>query len=118
MKTNPQILLAIGLVTLTVGYGAFTARTLMTGPVLVVTHPQPGDTLTDTLLSIEGHAENVTRVRINGRPIVLDSSGAFSEKLLTPDGFSTLVVEAENRFGQHTRHVVEFVGRPDERISI
>ncbi len=118
MKTNINAVLALGVITLTVGYGIFNARTLMLGPVLTVTHPQPGDTLTDTLLSVDGRAENVTRVRIDGRPIALDGSGAFSETLVTPEGYSTIVIEAENRFGQRTRNVVEFVGKPDERMRM
>jgi hypothetical protein len=74
--------------------------------------------LTSILLSIEGSAENVSRVRINGRPIALGNTGAFSEKLVTPEGYATVVVEAENRFGQYTREIVEFVGKPEERMSI
>jgi hypothetical protein len=113
MRSNVNIVLAFSLVAITLGYGIFDARALMRGPVVMVTHPQPGEKLTDVLLTIEGHAENVTQVRVNGRTIALDPTGAFSEKLVTPKGYGTVLVEAENRFGQHTREVVEFVGQPD-----
>lgn len=111
-KNNANILLALALIILTVGYGIFNARTLMRGPVVTITDPLPGETLTETLLIIEGSAKNVTRVRVNGRPITLDQQGAFMEKLVTQSGYGTVVVEAENRFGQHTRKVVEYVGKP------
>lgn len=113
MKNNGHMVLSLSLVAITLGYGTFDARKLVQGPVVTVSRPQPGETLREVLLTVEGRAENVTRVRVNGRPIALDPSGAFSEKLVTPAGYGTVLIEAENRFGQRTREVVEFVGRPE-----
>jgi hypothetical protein len=114
MTHRTNSILALSLVALTVAYGLFEARTLMQGPLLTVTDPVPGSTLTGALLNVEGSAKNVSRVRVNGRTIALDISGTFSEKLATPEGYGMVVVEAENRFGKKTKQVVDFVGKPSE----
>lgn len=112
MRGNSGRYLALALVLVTVTYGIYQARTLIHGPVLTVREPHAGAMLESTLMEVHGHADNVTRVTINGRPIALDTSGTFKEKLVTPNGYGVLLVEAYNRFGHRTQERIEFVGRP------
>lgn len=106
--------LAFGLAALTLAYGLFQARTLMSGPVLAVTYPMPGSTVSGPTFTVRGEAHNVSRVRINGRAITTDPAGGIDEELATPDGYSVLLIEAENRLGRYTSERIEFVGKPME----
>ncbi len=94
------------------GYGVFEAHSLLSGPELSISTPRRGDTFVGPLLEIHGEVANATNVRINGKPIVTDLSGAFSEKLLTPRGYGVVLVEAENRFGRSATERIELIGRP------
>lgn len=109
--------LALGLAVLTLAYGLFQARTLMSGPVLTVLYPVPGSTVSGPTFTVSGEAHNVSRVRINGRAITTDLAGSFDEELATPDGYGVLLIEAENRLGRHASERIEFVGRPAEVMS-
>jgi hypothetical protein len=99
------------LVILTVGYGIFQARVLIQGPALAVHTPTPGETLTSTLYTVTGKAENITGLTINGKAVLTNSEGSFSHTLATPDGYGIILVEAHNRFGHSVSRRIEFVGK-------
>jgi hypothetical protein len=112
MKNKNGYVFALVLLLLTVGYGAFQARVLLHGPTLAVVSPRPGETISGTLMDISGSTEHVTHVRINGQPVTMDISGKFTQKLVTPEGYGVVLVEATNRFGHHIEERIEFVGQP------
>lgn len=107
-------LLAFTLLVLTLTYGVFQARNLIHGPTLTISSPRPGETVTSVLLNVRGKTENVTHVSINGQPITMDITGAFSENLITPSGYGVILVEATNRFGRHREERIEFNGNPTQ----
>lgn len=100
------------LVFVTVAYGVFLGRALIDGPLLTVTSPQDGGTVTSTLVSVQGNTKHVTHVQINGRPVTMDTEGTFHEKLVTPHGYGVILVEAKNRFGHLQTQRIEFYGNP------
>ena len=103
---------ALVLIILTVAYGLFQARTLIQGPVLVVSYPTPGATLEGQTFTLRGNAQNISRVKINGRAVTTNLEGDFEEVLVTPNGFGILLVEAENRLGRYTSERMEVYGKP------
>lgn len=105
------------LLILIVAYGLFQARTLIRGPILVVTHPTPGETVEGQLYTVKGNAQNISRVSINGKPIMTNLKGDFDETMVTPDGFGILLIEAENRLGRYTSERIEIYGIPDEVVG-
>lgn len=112
MKNKNGYVFALVLLAITVGYGFFQARVLLQGPTLVVHSPRPGETVSGTLMDVSGNTEHVTHVRVNGQPVTMDISGKFTQKLVTPEGYGVVLVEATNRFGHHVEKRVEFVGKP------
>ncbi len=110
MKNGNGRLLALFLLSLTVGYGMFEARSLLQGPTLTILSPKIGELQTGDLMEIRGKTSHVTHVTINGKEATLDTSGTFSEKRVTPQGYGILVIEASNRFGQKVEEKIEFVG--------
>ncbi len=101
---------AVALVALVIGlYSYSRAENLIRGPVLTVTTPENGATVSDPLVEVAGTARNITHISMNGRGIFIDETGAFREKLLLPYGYTILIVKAEDRFGRTAERVIELV---------
>jgi len=116
MNKNKYIF-AVLLCALTVGYGIFQARTLIHGPTLIVLSPLPGETISGKLMSVTGNTQHVTHVQVNGKSVTIDISGKFSETLVTPEGYGTILVEAKDRFGGHVAKKIDFFGKPNVNNS-
>lgn len=112
MNSTGSALFAFVLLFVTLAYGVFQGRALIDGPLLTVTSPRAGETITSTLLPVEGSTKHVTHVQINGRPVIMDTVGTFHEELVTPDGYGVILVEARNRFGHQRTRRIEFYGNP------
>ena len=108
---------AVILLIITFSYGVFQARTLLTGPTLEVYTPRNGETVVGELVEITGRTSNVTHVTINGTSVVMNTLGEFSEKLVTPEGYGVILVEAKNRFGHHKEERIELYGDPFNKLA-
>ena len=64
---------------LLIGYGALEAKNLAIGPVVSITKPLDGYAATTSLLTIIGHAQNVSFITLDGEQIFTDENGNFSE---------------------------------------
>lgn len=96
------------LLVLVVGlYGLFQARHLIAGPSIVLETPHDGSTLNESLVTIRGTAHNTAGVALNGRTILTDTKGHFSEELLLSEGYNIIVIEARDQFGKRTEETVE-----------
>ncbi len=82
------------------GYGLFQAHKYIEGPVLTIYSPQNGAVFNSPLIQIDGKAENVAYLRLNGRQIYTDTVGRFSEKLLLSPGYTILTLDARDKFGK------------------
>ncbi len=82
-------------------YTYFQARNLIHGPSIVLT--QEFETVqTERALLLEGNARNVVVLRLNGREIHTDERGNFSETLVLQNGYTTMTLEAVDRYGRDT----------------
>lgn len=88
-------------------YGLFQARHLIEGPVIMLDTPANGSLLTQSLVTIRGTAHNATKIALNGKDILPDTDGRFSEELLLSEGYNIITVEAEDQFGKRTRRTLE-----------
>jgi len=94
-----RIIIAIVLVVL-VGYGFKEAWPLLSGPELLLTSPQNGETFDDGFIKISGTAVHTQTVSLNSNPLVTDQNGHFSTTLTLPRGSSILTITATDRFGR------------------
>jgi len=83
-----------------IGYGLFTSRFLIEGPIVTIDSPKNGTTETSPLVEIDGTAQNITYITLDDRQIYIDATGHFSEKLLLQPGYSIIKVYAKDRFGR------------------
>lgn len=91
------------------GYGLFEVWNYATGPQILLTSPQNGSAVSESLISINGQGKNIKQITLNDRPIVVDESGYFSEKVLLSYGYNVLELKAKDRFGKQTEQELQIV---------
>lgn len=121
-------LLHLGTLTLAItcglGYGIWQARFLIVGPAITISTP-PALVQNDRTVTLTGVAENATKLYLNGRPIVTDQSGVFTEAVVLENGHTIISLDAHDRYGRVTRweqslvYVEEnaVVGRNHEQVG-
>ncbi len=95
-----------------VGYGMFNSRFLIQGPRVVVeqVNAETNTIVTqDKTLNLTGIAEHSSFISINGRPITIDESGKFTEKLLLSSEMSIIDIYAKDKFGKEVRQKIDVV---------
>jgi hypothetical protein len=98
IKVFAFMLLIIGIL----GYAYFQTYNLIIGPVVTITSPIDGDTLSSPKLIVSGTTRNISLITFNDRTIFVDEAGAFEEKLLLAPGYTILNIHAEDKFGRTT----------------
>jgi hypothetical protein len=101
LYTTLALMVIVGL------YGLFQARHLIEGPIIVLETPQNGSMLTQSLVTIRGTARNTAKIALNGKDILPDMDGHFSEELLLSEGYNIITVEASDQFGKRTHKTLE-----------
>jgi hypothetical protein len=91
------------------GYSIFEVWKYATGPQITIFSPENGVSVSESLISIEGQGKNTKEITLNDRPIVVDESGRFSEKILLSYGYNILDLEARDRFGKTTEKKLQIV---------
>ena len=81
----------------------------MHGPIITIHTPENGSTLTESLVTIKGVAENISHISLNDRSIFIDEEGRFQEKLLLSYGYNIMTIKAEDKFGRKTEEILELV---------
>ncbi len=92
------------------GYAYFEARGVLYGPTI---HVVSGVTqVTDPFISIQGKAERIADLSMNGRPISVTEDGAFNEPYLLAPGLNRIMLDATDRYGRTSQQIVEVVYTP------
>lgn len=89
-------------------YGVWQARFLIVGPAITVSEP-PSIVQNDRTVMVSGTAKNATGLFLNGRPIVTDQSGAFTEAVILENGHTVVSIDAHDRYGRATHWEQPFV---------
>lgn len=88
-------------------YVLYQARFFLQGPQIELA--QQDVTHAKRIVTLEGRAENIVRITLNGRQIYTDGDGNFKEALVLENGYTVATLEAEDRYGRVTRHTEGFV---------
>ena len=91
------------------GYGIFEVWNYATGPKLIVSSPADDVAVSESLITISGQGKNTKLITLNDRPIVVNETGKFSEKILLSYGYNVLELKAEDRFGKKTEQKLQIV---------
>ena len=99
---NVKKVVASVAVLLLIVYGVFNARKLIEGPRVEIFEPTSGLESKTNPISIKGVAKNITFLSLNDKPIAVNTSGIFEERLLLSPGYNTIRIYAKDRFKQDT----------------
>ncbi len=89
-------------ITCGLGYGVWQGRFLIEGPEITIDNP-PAQVQNDRTVTLTGVASNATKLYLNGRPIVTDQSGVFTEAVVLENGHTIVGLDAHDRYGRVTR---------------
>lgn len=95
-----------------VGYSIFQAHKIITGPEIAIASPLTGGTIHQSDVDISGVAKNISFISVDDRPIHIDESGNFKEKLLLYPGYNIIKLQARDKFGASVEKHVELVYQP------
>jgi hypothetical protein len=93
-----------------VGYGLFNSRFIIQGPEITLEQVEEG---TNSIISpektlfLKGKVFHSSFITINGRPIFIDETGQFNEKLLLSSGVSIIDIYAKDKFGKEVRKKID-----------
>lgn len=85
-----------------------TSRTsfLSQGVSLSVSNLTNGQTLSESVLMLEGTAKRAVRLTINDRELLIDETGAWTDIFVASPGYNTLVFKAEDKF--NNKKILEY----------
>ena len=90
-------------------FGFFQAKELIAGPKIEISRPIDGETIDNSLTKIEGRAENIAEIRLNGRKIFVNENGEFEELVLLSYGYNTVTLEVIDKFKRKARRDLKLV---------
>lgn len=100
---------------LVIGYALFEAQGIIFGPRITVTSEI--SQTSQSFVSIEGHAERITALTMNGKPIPVTEEGVFDEPYLLARGLNRIILDATDRYGRSNREIVQIVYTPEGNVD-
>ncbi|HRH31440.1 MAG TPA: hypothetical protein PK950_02130 [Candidatus Paceibacterota bacterium] len=95
-----------------VGYAYYRSKDAIFG-ITIASSIEDGAILDSKLLTLTGNAPHTSRFTVNGREILLDKNGDFTDTLLLQEGYTILDMEASDRFGRTKSKVIRLYTKPD-----
>ena len=112
-KLMLRVLIVIIFVLVISGYSLFQAHNILSGPqIALASTVTSGAVVGQQAIDISGKAKNISFISLDDRPIYIDESGNFKEKLLLYPGYNIIRLYARDKFGAETEKKVELVYQP------
>lgn len=90
-------------------YAYHQSSNFLRGPIVTIDTPENGAVLNDPLIEVQGSAEHVSAISLNGSPIFIDENGHFSEHILLSKGPNIITVTAHDTFKREVQKTVELI---------
>ncbi len=100
-------------VLLVLAYAYYEAQNMLYGPQIAL-EQEGAITVYEELIEIRGTVKNVVEITLSGRPIFIDDTGLFTEKILLAEGLNRFIFEARDKFNHTQKEVLEVVYIPPE----
>lgn len=104
----PATLIALFVLTIAF-YAYYQSRAIIEGPSITVETPVWGMTSTTSLITIKGFVKHAKEITLDGRPIFIDLSGRFDEKLALMEGYNIIGLTAKDVGGRVEKKTIELV---------
>jgi hypothetical protein len=96
-----------------IGYSYYASHGIIEGPTIVVTSPSADKTaFASSTVVIEGIATRTQSISLNGRPILIDEAGNFSETVILSPGYNVETLQGSDKFGHSTSVTLQLVYTP------
>jgi len=92
---------------LVLAYAYYEAQGILFGPRIDIS-PE-ASAVSDPYVKIEGHAEHIASLSMNGKQVAVTEAGGFSEPYLLAPGTNRIVLEAKDKYGHRTERTIEIV---------
>jgi len=99
-------------------YIYYQSKNFINGPEIEIISPENGATLIDPLVTIEGTAERISRLELNGKQIFINENNHFSEKLLLLNGYNIITIKAFDKFKREIQKQIEITLKEEVPIKI
>jgi hypothetical protein len=94
-----------------IGYAYFEARGLLFGPSISFSSGI-SPVVQSSYIQIQGQANHIASLSVDGNPIQVTETGAFTEPYVLSPGDNRIVFDAKDKYGNTTEKVVEIVYTP------
>jgi hypothetical protein len=108
-------IISLLLVLIVGGYGIFSAQKILEGPQIAIENPEKYAYIEGDTFILSGMTKNVTELYIEDVPLLLESSGYFSQEYAVPDGQYFIVLKGKSRFGKMTEKILPLWGKQEKR---
>lgn len=102
------ILFVVGIV----GFAGYRSFGLLKGAEVSIANITDGST-SDGVVTVSGTTKHASSININGRQIILDETGSFTDTLLLPPGASTVTVSAKDTLSRTNNTLFHLYRHPD-----
>ena len=92
-------------------------RSFVAEPQLLIINPATGATMEGSTVLLQGQTDLGSTVTVNSEPVLIGSSGEFSEELTLQPGLNRIVVRATNRFDKTKEETVVIESRSNSETS-
>ncbi|MBI5470205.1 hypothetical protein HY968_02690 [Candidatus Kaiserbacteria bacterium] len=96
---------------LILGYAYFEARGILYGPRINV--PTGQTEVHERFIHIQGTADHIAAISMNGKEIAVTEAGAFDEPYLLALGYNRIILEARDKYGNKTSREIGITYVPD-----
>ena len=105
-----KVAIAIVIVLIIVIYIIFRSLSYTRGPKITIFQPVDWSSISTSVTKIEGRADRIIKVSLNGQPISTDESGNFSESVSIFPGANILTISADDQFNRTIESVLHLYG--------
>lgn len=109
LLTKIKSILFIFIITATLSYAYYQSKGFIKGPILKISQPQNGISLTEDVLEINGFAKNIAYISLNDRQIFVDEEGNLKEKILLFPGYNIISLSAKDKYERKIEKNIEVV---------
>ncbi len=107
-----RLFLALFFVAL-IGYAYYELRGFISGPR--IEFPSEIIQSSEKYILVQGNAERIASLRMNGADIPVTEDGAFEQPFLLAPGLNRIVFDAADKYGRTTQEVLQIVYTPSPK---
>ena len=83
------------------------------GPRINIFQPIDGSSIGASTVTIQGRADRINTLYLDGSPISMDEQGTFSEMITVFPGSNIVTLSAHDQFGRNTQALIHLFGTID-----